>query len=224
MTTFRDMPIKEKLMVAMIATTAVALLLAGIGILVVDSYLFRTALQHDLTALATIIGDNSTAALAFRDTHVANEVLGALHSKPHIVEACTYTAEGNILARYARAGAPAACPAPGQKEIAESGSDDFLVSHPILLDGRRIGTVVMLYDLGEVTERTKLYGGVVLLVLPASSFLAFLFSTRLRAVIAMPVTRLAEAARNVTRSGSYAIRVQRDSGDELRSEEHTSEL
>ena len=33
---------------------------------------------------------------------------------------------------------------------------------PIILSAQRIGTLVLLYDLGEISERVRLYGGTVL--------------------------------------------------------------
>ncbi len=102
---FRDIPIKQKLVIIIMATTAAALLLAGLGIVLADSVLFRGYLRRDLAALARIIADNSTAALAFNDPKTAAETLGALRARPHVVGACIYRPEGTVLARYSRQGA-----------------------------------------------------------------------------------------------------------------------
>ena len=44
---------------------------------VMDSILFRASMQRDLSALAQIVADNSTAALSFEDPRVAAETLAA---------------------------------------------------------------------------------------------------------------------------------------------------
>ena len=49
---FRDMPIKQKLMVIIMSVTAAALLLAGLGIVIADSLLFRATTERDISALA----------------------------------------------------------------------------------------------------------------------------------------------------------------------------
>jgi hypothetical protein len=67
MRAYRDIPIKQKLLIMIMVTTTTALLLAGLGIILTDSLLFRQYLRRDLSALAKIIADNSTAALAFND-------------------------------------------------------------------------------------------------------------------------------------------------------------
>ena len=82
MRSFRDIPIKQKLMVITMATTTVALLLAAIGIVAFDAFLFRQSLTRDLSALSRIIADNSTAALAFNDPRAATETLAALRARP----------------------------------------------------------------------------------------------------------------------------------------------
>ncbi len=74
---------------------------------------------------------------------------------------------------------------------------------------------MLLYDLGEVTERIKLYGSTVFGVLLASSLLAFLLSSRLRAVIATPISQLVRATTPVSETGDYSTRAEKLSGDEL---------
>ena len=71
------------------------------------------------------------------------------------------------------------------------------------------------YDLGEIYERMTLYGGVVLAVLIASSLIAFLLSSRLRATIATPIAQLVHATTTVSETRDYGIRAQKSSGDEL---------
>src|SRR5450631_1632234 len=109
MASFRDIPIKQKLVITIVVTTAVALLLAGVGIVVFDTIVFRRYLERDLSALASIIADNSTAALAFNDPDSAAETLGALRARTHLVKACIYRRDGSVLASYTRQGATAGC-------------------------------------------------------------------------------------------------------------------
>ena len=64
MRNFRDIPIRQKLMLITMLTTTAALVISGIGVVISDSILLRSYLQGDLSALAHIIAANSTAALA----------------------------------------------------------------------------------------------------------------------------------------------------------------
>src|SRR5579871_6650868 len=108
---FRNIPIKRKLMIITMATTAAALLLTGVGIVVSDSILFREYLRRDLSALAQMAAENSTAALQFDDPKAAAETLAALHARTHLMAACMYSQDGAIFARYLRPGSSTPCPA-----------------------------------------------------------------------------------------------------------------
>jgi PAS domain S-box-containing protein len=172
-------------------------------------------LERDLSALARIIADNSTAAISFDDPQTAAETLAALRAKPHLVTACVYRADGTMLAKYARPGASAGCLPPTRQDELRFSGQGLKVSQAVVLSGRRIGTLVLLYDLNEIGERMKLYGVTVLGVLLASSLLALLLSSKLGAVIANPVSQLARAATSVSGTGDYSVRAQKLSGDEL---------
>jgi PAS domain S-box-containing protein len=76
-------------------------------------------------------------------------------------------------------------------------------------------TLVLLYDLGEISERARLYGQTVLIILLVSSLVAFLISSRLRSIIAEPISGLANAARRVSETRDYSIRARKVSEDEL---------
>lgn len=219
MNSLRDMPIKQKLLVIIMLVTTVALLLSGVGTVIADSILFRAAMQRDISALAQIVADNSTAALAFDDPGTAAETLASLRARPHLVAACIYRPSGEMFARYVRPGGAEGCP-PGEAGTKAPDqliftSTKLMIRRPIDLNQRRIGTLVLLYDLAEISERAKLYGQTVLVILLVSSLIAFVLSSRLRAIIAAPISQLANAARAVSETQDYSIRAQKTSGDEL---------
>jgi PAS domain S-box-containing protein len=215
MRTFGDIPIKQKLTVIIMVTTAAALLLTGIGVVIFDTIVFREGLKRDLSTLAQITSENSTAALAFNDARSGAETLAALRAKPHLVEACIYRVDGTVLASYTRPGATTGCPFAGAQDELRFSSGALTVSHAILLSNRRIGTLVMLYDLEEIAERIKLYGATVAGVLLVSSFLAFLLSSKLSAIITTPISQLVRATTLVSETSDYSIRAEKRSNDEL---------
>jgi len=213
-------PIRRKLMVIAMVTAGAALLLAGVGIVALDSFLYRTYLERDLATLAQITADNTTAALAFEDPAAASEILHALRARQHLVAACIYRTNGTVLATYIRPGARESCPAMNNQSAVRF-DGGWLVPHsvtvtrPVMLRNRRIGDLTLLYDLGEISERMRLYGATVLLVLMASIIIAFLLSARLRNLIATPLAQLVETTSAVSATGDYSIRARKLSGDEL---------
>jgi len=212
---FQDVPIRQKLALSIVVTTAAALALSGIGILAADSLLFRQYLRSDLSSLASIIGDNSTAAIEFDDPRSAAQTLNALRVRTHVRSACIYRADGSVLARYSHAFENGSCPPAAARDQIQSTAAGLVVSHPIVLENRRIGTLVLLYGLGEVGARARLFGAAIILVLLISSVIAFLLSSKLRSMIVQPILGLAHAVAAVSKTRDYGIRAQKLSGDEL---------
>lgn len=212
---FRNIPIRQKLIVIITITTAAALLLSGIGIVIADSFLFRGYLRRDLKTFARIIADNSTASLAFDDPRTATETLGALRARSHIVIACLYRADGRVLANYTRPLSGGVCPPMPNSFQTLSEFNSLTVSQPIILDERRIGSLLIQYDLGEMSERIQIYGMTVLIVLLVSSLIAFRLSYRLRDTFASPILELAKTTMLVTEQKDYSLRAQKLSNDEV---------
>jgi len=191
------------------------LLLAGTGIILFDSVLFRGYLERDLSALTQIIADNSTVALAFDDPKSATEMLSALHSRIHLADACIYRSDGSILASYFRTPSRDACPAAQAAQALTETTSAITISQPILLGGRRLGTLVIENDLGDIAERTRLYGATVLGVVVVASLLVFFLSSRLRENIVNPIAQLVRATASVSQSHDYSVRALKVSGDEM---------
>ncbi|HEY4362028.1 MAG TPA: ATP-binding protein [Bryobacteraceae bacterium] len=212
---FRDIPIRQKLMLIVMVTTGAAMLFAATGVVALDSFLFRNSLRRDLSSLAQIIADNSTAAAAFSDERSAAETLNALRARPHVASACIYLVDGTMLAGYSRAGETDTCPAARGSNELRFGSSGVTVSQAIVLSGRRVGTLMLFYDLGEITERIEVFGAIVLGVLLMSSVIAFLLSSRLRSIIATSISQLVSASRSVSETNDYSIRARKVSNDEL---------
>lgn len=212
---FRDMPIKQKLIAMMMSITAVALLLSGVGVVASDSVYFRQNMLRDSSTLSQVISTNSTAAVDFDDPRAAADTLSSLKARAHIVAACIYRSDGGLFASYLRPGAGVACP-PGRGPDELRFTSNGLVSRtPIVVRGSRIGTLVMLMDLGPFYERIRTYGITVLCVLLASGLLALMLSSKLQAKIAEPISHLAQTARSVSETRDYSIRARKLSRDEL---------
>src|SRR5438270_6222646 len=95
---FRGTSIRRKLTRAMMLTSIVALLVASAFFAAYDAMTIRNRIERDLSTLATIIGANSHAALTFGNEQDARENLGALATKPHVVAAAMYGADGKLFA------------------------------------------------------------------------------------------------------------------------------
>ena len=213
---FRDISIQRKLTLIIMLTTGVALLLACAALLTNEMISFRQDMVRDLSTVAGIVGSNSTAALAFKDQKAAGETLAALHDKPHVVAARIYTARGGVFAKYIRPAAGAdVLPNEAREEGYTVQNGELILFRRIILDRDTIGMVAIQSDLRQMSSRVRQYVWTVLLVMLASSFVAFTLSSRVQRVISGPIMRLAGAARIVSAEKDYSVRVARHGQDEL---------
>jgi TMAO reductase system sensor TorS len=207
--------------------TGGVLLVALTVFLVNDVLMFRRSARRDLSALAAMLGAGVSASLSFDDPAGATEILSALRDQPSIVAAGVYTRRGELFARYHREGEPPEAassrdrlPRRLQAEVLgleryAFGPDYLELWWPIVVDGRRLGILLVRGDLGDVTIlfwRTVLvFVGVFL----AASGLAYLLSFWVRRIVAAPVLHLSDAMRRVKETKDYSIRAVKGDDDEL---------
>lgn len=97
---FRDVPIKKKLVGVILLTTGIVLAASTIAHVVYESFSFRKDMHKDLKSTASLIGNNSIAALMFKDRKVAEESLMVLQKNESIIAAYLITTDNQILASY----------------------------------------------------------------------------------------------------------------------------
>jgi signal transduction histidine kinase/ActR/RegA family two-component response regulator len=211
---WRDLSIRTKLVLAITLTSAISLLLASTGFVGYRVAAFRGDLVRDLDALARISGDNSAAALTFRDPRSAEQVLSALRAKPHIVSAVLYTPGGAVFASYPAGGRDDAGAPPGP-DGSRFEASRVRLTRRIALDGEAVGTIVLTSDLEELGALVARSLNLVALLLLVSISLALALSYRFQRTVSGPVQRMADAAREVAETKNYSVRVAREGNDEL---------
>ena len=72
MSALQNLSIRRQLLIIIMLTCGIALLLACTALVAYDWRTFRRGMVNDLSALAEMIGTQSTAALAFNDPKSAN--------------------------------------------------------------------------------------------------------------------------------------------------------
>src|ERR1039458_9786378 len=102
MRSYADLSIRRKFQTIVMATSAAGLLVASVVFTLYDRSTFLNAKTQDLSAAATMIGSNSTAALTFGDAKSAREILSALQAKQNVINACIYNKDGKVFASYSR--------------------------------------------------------------------------------------------------------------------------
>jgi signal transduction histidine kinase/CheY-like chemotaxis protein len=214
LTPFRDLPIRRKLVIMTLASTAVALLIASGGFLVWDVLTFRAEIQRDINSQVRIITENAAPAMVFNDEVAAGETLAALKLRPRVVSGCLYAQDGRLLAAYHRAEGTV-CPMPRPKDEVTYAWDQARVSVPVIYAGSPVGTFFLTREYGDVLERLIVGGVTVAALLVLCTLVAVLIGSRLQRSIADPLLELASLARQVSHTRDYALRAVPLSSDEV---------
>lgn len=232
---FHFTSIKHKLMAIVMATSAAVLILASLAFIVNEALMFRRQMHQELTALAGIIGLNTTAAITFGDRNSATKTLEGLGARQYIISAYIFTQDGEVFAKYIAPGT-----APGRLKLEPPKGDaswdlraalakltrksqtwwkgwdtDVEVMERVLLDDQPIGIIVIQSDLLEVFSRLKWFFVMVIVIMIATLAIAYVLSNRLQRPISEPILHLAETMKLVSEEKNYAIRVPKESGDEI---------
>jgi signal transduction histidine kinase len=210
------LPIKAKLILIIMLTSIIGLLLAGEAIYVYDQYRGKENILRDISTIAVLIADRSTAALAFGDSRLAEENLSALRVKPSIVAACIYDENGSVLARY-KNGDRGAIPIPdGETKDWHRFEDNYLILfESIVLDGKRIGTVYINTSLTELHIERRNTIILVTFIIVFLSIVSFYVSSRLQRFVSEPLVQLTKTTQLISLKKDYSLRAAKRSGDEI---------
>ncbi len=227
MKSLRDRPIKTKLTLISMLTCSVALVMACgtiIGFQVVD---FRKNMLKRALMTASMIADNSAAALTFDDTVAAELTLKSLNANPNVVAAVIYDAAGKPFASYHLAGSPLLEPPPvmpnshrytdtWKELIRRRFADQYLeVFSGINVDGEKIGTVYLRHDMSELQRRLTRLFSIALGVLLLGALIALLMTRKLLPLVAGPILDLSQVVREVAFDKNFSIRAVKQSDDEV---------
>jgi signal transduction histidine kinase/ActR/RegA family two-component response regulator/HAMP domain-containing protein len=211
-----NLPLKRKFTLAILCTCLLVLLVACAALAVYELYDFRRTMVRDDEVLADVLAKSTQAALAFQDESAAQQTLLALQVEPDVSAACLYTGGGDMFASYVRQpggrGIFSAKPEPDGYRF-ERGH--LLIFRPVVLNGRRIGTIFVRTDLQGLYDRLQLFLGIAALVLLGSGLTAFGLSSQLQRPILRPILALEETVRRIAAQKDYSVRAPAQGHDEI---------
>lgn len=231
---FRNVPIQRKLVAVILLTCGLVLACSTIAHVVNEAFSFRKDAQKNLRSTATVIGNNSVAALMFRDTKVADESISVFRSNKSIIAAYLITPDHQILAGYK---APEAklqdLPfqdlrdgtrgkvSPGVLELLRRESGFYWnfrtidAVSDIVMDGQLVGTVVLRSSFHQLLDRMSRYLFLSFLFLLGCFIGAYMLSRRLAPMVSRPIVELAHKMKTVSQEKNFGIRCEKHGEDEI---------
>jgi PAS domain S-box-containing protein len=212
----RDRPIRQKIMLVIMLISGAVLLLAFAALFYFQAYTLRQQSAHELAVVGQITAHNCAAAVMFKDEDAAAEILSGLKTMPQIVSARLELMDRQRLAFFGGTRDENDIRSAPTAAGFQIGGNRILLAQPVLLNGKREGTLYLLADLHAMTSQLlRLFGGIFALVLAASLLCAFVLSSQFQRFITEPILRLAGTARTVADHQDYSVRAARAYGDEV---------
>ncbi len=208
--------ISNKLMLVVMATTFFALLAYGIVMLAFDLRAYHDTVVKDLVTQATIIAEVSAPTLEFNDPVTAKENLELLRTRPAILRAAIYTADGTQFATYT-SNVDQISQWPAVANVANSYLIDgnrISVWQNIVKNDQHLGSV---YIRARYEANTRLFDYTVILVcvMIASLGLASFIALWLRGAVTKPIFAVTDVARQVMQSRDFSLRAEKFTEDEI---------
>lgn len=211
----RYLSIKWKLLSILSFSSILSLLLALLLLVIVEIAELKSKASSDITAMAGLIANRSTAALTFDDPAVASENLAALKEMSEVRAACLYSRDNRVFTSLYGSAHERRCPASLEDMSTHFDRLDLYVIEPVFLDGEKIGGVYIAADLAPLLWRKLQFIGLVLAILLIASLITFFLTAPLLNLVSEPIIKLAVTARKISREKNYSLRALKRSDDEL---------
>ena len=227
MNCLRDIPIKSKLTIISMLTASVAILLTCGAIVGFQMVNFRKSILKEVLTTASMIGENSAAALTFDDPASAKQTLKSLDADEHLVAAFIYNAVGKPFASYQPPGATELTPPPVRRNfhrftndwwalIKDGLTNEYLeVFREISVAGEPVGTVYLRHDMIELRRELERSAYLALTVMLVAALVALLLARKLLPMVAGPILDLGEVVREVAAHKDFSVRAVKQGNDEV---------
>ena len=186
---FAQLPIHRKLVVSALLVTGVALVMAMLGLSVIDALRYRATAREDAVALARVIAENTSAAVAFRDADAARETLASVRVRDVVTRACIYLSDGSLFAAYAKGAVPCPLAVP-----ADGTWVGVLGNAVVSRNGRIQGAVFVERDLTDLRGRLLVtaIAGTLMFIFAAS--MAYMLAQRVHTTTSRPIAEIGRAS------------------------------
>ena len=207
---FERLPIHRKLVASALLITAVALVIATLGLGAFDVWRYRLTAAEDAGALASVLAENTAAAVMFNQADAAEGILQSVRVRNVVTRVCIFLPNGQRFAGFSVT--PTGCPPSVTTADAWNG---VYGTAPITRNGRTHGTVYVERNLSDLRRRLLLTGLAGLVMFALAALAAYLLAQRVNAAISRPIGDLAHFVRRFGDAPDAALPAIRTAPDEL---------
>ena len=205
--------LRRKLLSITISGSLVTAMLAAAAFTYWDLKRFWAQTGDEVTALASVVGDQAGPALVLNDAKAAAEILASLRSDGRIQEAVLYAGQGGCFAAFHRE-PDGRCGPRGQDGIRRH-SGTIVIMRPILAAGERVGTIRLVAKLPSIGSVLYQYLRGTALIVALKLLMAAILAAILQHRVARPILAIARTAQAMAKSHTFRQRVRVQSTDEV---------
>lgn len=220
MINLKNISLKYKITLIAVIVGAFAVLFSAFTFFMYDKKEFIKAEQKNLEITAKVIGKISNVAVLFQDATSSRQFLSPLRSNKHIQYAAIHTNEGKILAKISNNKSDTLknlIKDTKHSLVAKYGNYIAVVA-PIYDENdktQQIGSIVIIQDLFEYTNRTKNFLRYIIIIYLLSLLLAFVLAVILQRFITRPILGLAQTMKRLNETNDLSLRYQYQGKDEI---------
>lgn len=206
--------LKTKLLFLTLFTSALGISLVCASLIFVENQNYRKQLESELHVIASILAEQSAAALVFEDNEQLTSIISSLERIETIRQACVYNQQGEVMSSLTEAGQQQ-CPDVTKRLDTGFVDDVYRLLMPVTLDNETVGQLLLTSHLevlrGHIQTFVLVTVGIGAVILLALVFLA----VRLQRIVSEPIIKLSDTAERISRDHDYSIRAPVSGTDEL---------
>ena len=212
------MSIRNKLILIIFTTTMIIITAIGIANTVIDLHFARKMMESDLVSLTELLGNRSSAALAFDMVDLADENLESLLHITNIVQACVYRKKGDLFASYQReSSSNRVCPKGNALPLVDARFDDsqLYVVREIYQKELLLGKIYLASDLSPINTVLWNIGIFSSLALVVAVIFSYVLASWMQGFISTPILNITKVANAIEEKGYDSQRVEITGNDEV---------
>jgi len=211
----RDIAIRWKLALLIVAVSGVTFLLASAALLIDMRANFKISAVQELSVLAEAVGATSAAALVFDDRRALAETLAAMRTNEAVLGAALYDAHARLVAEYRRADAVVELPPAVLGDTTGFLRERVWVAQTIVWRDRPIGRIYLIASTARWNEALARFLWVLGVLFVCALATSLVLSLRLQTLVTRPIAQLLDLSRRVAQTRDYSVRAVKEGDDEL---------
>ncbi|MCG7200506.1 ATP-binding protein [Marinobacter pelagius] len=211
---WRSLPLKAKLLLLTLSVSCLGIVLVCISLVVVEHQAYKKQLESELITVASILAEQSAAAVLFRDQNQLDTIIASLRQIETIEQVCIYDANGEVLSSFQEK-AGEVCPSTSGTLDEGFSEKHYTMMRPILIEGDAVGSFYLKSRLQVLREHIRKFILYALVISVTIISILVLIAFKLQRLVSQPIQELSDAVETIARDEDYSVRVRVAGDDEL---------